>query len=106
MQKLQKLSKTEKNGMNGIKFFFSEIRLFVNLILSASFYYKRKASKVGREYKGDFKSQFPDSLVKWEKFRSTSQTGFQKTQFSIFMINWEKLRSPARATFKNPKTSL
>ena len=52
------------------------------------------------------KSQFSNSLVNWEKFRSTVQACFQKTQFSIFLINWEKLRSPARAAFKNPKTSL
>ena len=52
------------------------------------------------------KSQFLNSLVNWEKFRSATWVYIQKPQLFIFFMNWEKLRSPAIATFKNPKMSL
>ena len=91
--------------MNGIITFFHKIFcLFVNLVPSASFCCKRKASKMAG---GLQKSQFPNSLVNWEKFRSIAQACFQKKKKnSVFITNWEKLRSLARATLKNPKTSV
>ena len=48
------------------------------------------------------KSQFPNSAVNWEKFRSTVQTYVHKTQFFFFFVNWKKLRIPTKAAFKNP----
>ena len=47
VQRHCKLRKIEKNG---------SLCLFVNLVPSASFRYKRKASKMGGDLKGDFKS--------------------------------------------------
>lgn len=46
-------------------------------------------------------SQFPNSLVHWEKIESTTWGYIQKSQCSIFFMNREKLGSLARATFKN-----
>ena len=105
--------------MNGIIFFFCKILcLFVNFIASTSFHYKRNASKMGGGYeKGLQKSQFPNSLVNWEKFRSTAQACFQKnpifhlyhklgkteksSQSNILksqnlFVNWEQLGSAAQ----------
>ena len=48
------------------------------------------------------KSQFLNSAVNWEKFRSTVQTFIHKTQFFFFFVNWKKLRIPDKAAFKNP----
>ena len=50
----------ERNEWNHIIFFCEILCLFVNLVSNASFCYKRKASKMGGEYKGDFKNaNFP-----------------------------------------------
>ena len=94
--------------MNGIIFFFSA-KFFVYLSTLSPvhvFAVRERRQRWERDIRGIQKSQFPNSLVNWEKFRSTVQACFQKTQFSIFIIHWEKLRSPARAAFKNPKASL
>ena len=48
---------------------------------------------------GIHKSQFPNSLVIWEKFGSTNYAYIQKFQFP------SKLRSPAEETFKNSESS-
>ena len=70
MQRYYKLSKIKKNGINGIMYFFSaKFFLYSNLVFSASFHYKRKTSKIGAVYKRvPQKSQYPNSLVNWEKF--------------------------------------
>ena len=74
MQRHQKLSKIEKNGMNDIIFFFCEILcLFVNLVPSASFCYRRKASKMRGDIRGTSKVQIPQIFSELEKFRSTVQ---------------------------------
>ena len=61
MKRHYKLSKIEKTGMNGTIFFFCEVLcLFLKLVPSASFCYKRKASKMGGRYNKDFKNpNFP-----------------------------------------------
>ena len=73
MQRRYKLRKIEKNGMNGVIFFYAKFCLFVNFIPSAPFRYKRKVSKMGEGFDKELqKSQFPNSLVNWEKFKSTA----------------------------------
>ena len=107
MQRHQKFSKFEKNGMNGIIFFFCQILcLFVNLVPSASFCYNKRVSKKGQAIRGTSKipiSQLFSELGKTQKYIPGL---FSKKKISILIINWEKLRSPATATFKNPKISL
>ena len=108
MQSHYKLRKIEKSGINGMTCFFCKIIcLLVNLFPSASFHYKRKVSKNGGAYKRRLqKSKFLNSLVNWEKFKSTVKACFRKSQFSNFIMNWNKLRSPERATFKKTPKSL
>ena len=53
IQRHYKLSKIEKSRMNRVIFFFCNILcLFVNLVPSASFRHKRKASKMGGVWGG------------------------------------------------------
>ena len=41
------------------------------------------------------KSQFPNSLVNWEQFASTTYAHIKKAPIShLFSLNWEQLRSP------------
>ena len=56
--------------------------------------------------KGLYKSQFPNSLANWEKFRSATRLILKKPIFYLFNELEKNWRSPDRATFKNPKISL
>ena len=95
----------ERNEWDHI--FFCEILcLFVNLVASTYFCYKRKPSKMGGGIRGISKISISQLFSELGKFTSTAQACFQKTQFSIFIMNWEKLRSSARVTFKNTKIFL
>ena len=71
-----------------------------NLVLSASFRYKRKCLK-----------DYPHNLKKNEINVTSISTVYQlfianySLLLLLFIVNWKRSRSPARATLKNPKIS-